>query len=229
MSPIAVEAVALRSGTSADWAATNLILGLGELGADTDTGTLKLGDGVTPWADLPASGGGAAADVAAWYFLTGTGLSFNVSHGHTFNEFTDPPRMPAVPGLFEIDGGDPTLLNVLTGGLYEITPTIGLKIAGVTGGAGLARSESYVVVNGGAEAPAYGPPIRTLFPIPTSGAGGFGGGGSMPLVQPLVEGDVVKIETAAFLTTGATGTTPTWNSTDCYVSFRRLGDWTPEA
>jgi hypothetical protein len=41
-----------RRGTAADWAAQNPILAAGEIGFETDTKVIKLGDGATPWASL---------------------------------------------------------------------------------------------------------------------------------------------------------------------------------
>lgn len=41
-----------RRGTAAEWAAANPVLGDGELGLETDTKILKIGDGVTAWASL---------------------------------------------------------------------------------------------------------------------------------------------------------------------------------
>lgn len=41
-----------RRGTSAEWAAANPILESGEQGYETDTGYLKIGDGLTHWNDL---------------------------------------------------------------------------------------------------------------------------------------------------------------------------------
>lgn len=51
-----------RRGTAAEWASQNPILAVGELGFETDTFVIKMGDGVTPWADLglpylPTAGG----------------------------------------------------------------------------------------------------------------------------------------------------------------------------
>lgn len=42
----------LRRGTSAEWAMLDSILGPGEPGYETDTGRLKIGDGVTRWSAL---------------------------------------------------------------------------------------------------------------------------------------------------------------------------------
>lgn len=41
-----------RRATAADWATSNYILAAGELGVTTDTGILKIGDGVNGWNDL---------------------------------------------------------------------------------------------------------------------------------------------------------------------------------
>ena len=42
-----------RRGTSAQWAGTNPILETGELGFESDTNNLKIGDGQRTWANLP--------------------------------------------------------------------------------------------------------------------------------------------------------------------------------
>lgn len=44
-----------RRGTSAEWAAANVILAEGEVGWDKTTGEIRMGDGVTHWVDLPDS------------------------------------------------------------------------------------------------------------------------------------------------------------------------------
>lgn len=44
--------IRLRRGTSAEWAAVNPVLQAGEPAFETTTGTHKIGDGITPWADL---------------------------------------------------------------------------------------------------------------------------------------------------------------------------------
>lgn len=40
------EAVVLRTGSTADWTAANIVLGVGELGYNTTTFALFVGDGV---------------------------------------------------------------------------------------------------------------------------------------------------------------------------------------
>jgi len=43
----------LRKDTSTNWTANNPILLEGEFGFESDTGKLKIGDGVTDWVTLP--------------------------------------------------------------------------------------------------------------------------------------------------------------------------------
>jgi hypothetical protein len=52
----------LRRDTTTNWSSVNPILAEGELGFDTDTGQLKLGDGTTAWNDLDYYGLGLTAD-----------------------------------------------------------------------------------------------------------------------------------------------------------------------
>lgn len=43
----------LKRGTAQRWLEVNPILRQGEPGYETDTGKLKIGDGMTPWQRLP--------------------------------------------------------------------------------------------------------------------------------------------------------------------------------
>ena len=45
--------ILLRRGTAAEWTASNPILLEGEVGVETDSKKLKVGDGLTAWASLP--------------------------------------------------------------------------------------------------------------------------------------------------------------------------------
>ena len=47
--------IRVRHDDSTQWAQVNPVLAYGELGAESDTGVIKVGDGVTPWSDLPHS------------------------------------------------------------------------------------------------------------------------------------------------------------------------------
>ena len=52
-SPIIKASLILKNATSEHWAENNPILFKGELGIETDTNLLKIGDGKTPYIDLP--------------------------------------------------------------------------------------------------------------------------------------------------------------------------------
>jgi hypothetical protein len=54
-----------RRGTAAQWAAANPILTDGEIGFEKDTEEFKIGDGVSPWADLNYIGGVPAPVITA--------------------------------------------------------------------------------------------------------------------------------------------------------------------
>lgn len=47
--------VSAASGTSSDWAASTLILGIGQFAWETDTGILRIGDGVNLEPNLPVA------------------------------------------------------------------------------------------------------------------------------------------------------------------------------
>ncbi|WP_432793940.1 hypothetical protein [Rhodococcus ruber] len=45
--------ITLRRGTAAQWTAADSILASGEMGVETDTGMLKIGNGADPWSARP--------------------------------------------------------------------------------------------------------------------------------------------------------------------------------
>lgn len=47
----------IRSATAAEWVTTTLVLGLGEIGVATDTGDIRVGDGVNQFETLKTAGG----------------------------------------------------------------------------------------------------------------------------------------------------------------------------
>lgn len=73
------ESVALRSGTTAEWAAAGTVLGVGELGLDLTTRNLKIGDGSTAFASLVPVGEvtskGTAVLVAGTKVVTDTAIA----------------------------------------------------------------------------------------------------------------------------------------------------------
>ena len=57
--------------TTAEWEADDLVLNSGYVGYDTDTGTLKVGDGSTAWSELPGISGSGSGDGAQEVFYAG--------------------------------------------------------------------------------------------------------------------------------------------------------------
>jgi len=88
--------ILLRRGTAAEWTASNPILLEGEVGVETDTKKLKVGDGLTVWASLPyitltpAAASSLYATIANPTFTgtmsLGTGVNL-VFEGATANDF----------------------------------------------------------------------------------------------------------------------------------------------
>jgi hypothetical protein len=56
-----IDRIQLRRDTAADWTSTNPTLAQGELGVETDTGKVKIGDGATAWTSLAYFGGAVAS------------------------------------------------------------------------------------------------------------------------------------------------------------------------
>ena len=55
--------IKLRRDTTANWQTNNPILALGEPGLDTTNNSVKYGDGITHWNNLPYSGEGTTENV----------------------------------------------------------------------------------------------------------------------------------------------------------------------
>jgi len=69
----------IRNDTAANWVASNPILAVGEMGYETDTGLLKIGDGVgdplvgMAWNDLPYFS--ASGSLTPWPSMTTTEMN----------------------------------------------------------------------------------------------------------------------------------------------------------
>ena len=68
--------VRVRRGTAAEWTAANPTLALGEIGAETDTRSIKVGTGANPWTALPYYvAAGDTATVLRKYVRNNSGVS----------------------------------------------------------------------------------------------------------------------------------------------------------
>lgn len=85
--------IQLRKGTATQWSSANPILLAGEPGFETDTGKLRIGDGVTAWNSLPIAGSLAAQGVTV--------------DAATLNSVPDkaPKAQPELTGPITIKGG----------------------------------------------------------------------------------------------------------------------------
>ena len=80
-----------RRGTAAEWTTANPVLSAGEIGVETDTLKVKVGNGSTAWGSLEYT--------TDWANLTNVPGTFAPSaHTHLLEEITDytPPVIPEV-------------------------------------------------------------------------------------------------------------------------------------
>ena len=73
----------LRRDIATNWATSNPILGPGELAYESDTGRLKVGDGVTRWNSLP------------YYIGNGSGSNGILDGGVPSSTYTDQAEIDA--------------------------------------------------------------------------------------------------------------------------------------
>jgi microcystin-dependent protein len=135
--------IQLRSDTAANWAAANPILAVGEMGYETDTKIVKIGDGVTAWNSSggpPAIGGtppgvisqfaGAAAPTG--YLLcqgqtlsTTTYANLFSAIGYTYGGGGSSFKVPDLQSRIPVGKGPDTEFDALgeTGGAKSVTLT----------------------------------------------------------------------------------------------------------
>ena len=87
--------VSPRGGTAVLWASRNPVLALQELGVETDTKKMKVGDGVTPWNDLPYMTGP----------VDGNNVSLQVARGTAAERAATNPVLADGEPAFETDTG----------------------------------------------------------------------------------------------------------------------------
>lgn len=109
-----IRRIQIRRGTSSEWSSANPVLLAGELGYETDTGRLKIGNGSTSWNDLPYFEPGSSGGASTFLDLTDTPSSYSGQAGKIVKvnssedglEFGDPP--PSADEKVKADSGDPT-------------------------------------------------------------------------------------------------------------------------
>ncbi len=108
--------IKIRRGTSTQWAASNRVLQLGELGLDTTLNKLKAGNGTTAWSSLPFLQADAdvtelAQDAVATALANGTHSNITV----TYDDSTNKISLATGPDVITQTSLSNTLTNPSTG------------------------------------------------------------------------------------------------------------------
>ena len=95
----------LKRGTSAKWQELNLVLEAGEPGFEIDTNSLKIGNGYTPWNELPyiATGSGSGEGGSIVVDTTLSSTSLNPIANKTVTEALD--RIESLIEVYDFDEG----------------------------------------------------------------------------------------------------------------------------
>ena len=96
--------IQIRRDTASNWTSANPILALGEMGAETDTSKIKIGDGTTAWASVPY-----LIDAGGYLTATSTNTLTNKTIAYADNTLTGVVPTSAI-GV-SVQAYDATLLN----------------------------------------------------------------------------------------------------------------------
>lgn len=132
--------IQLRRGTAANWTASNPTLAMGELGMETDTAKIKMGDGATAWNTLGyfggAPSGAAGGDLSGTYpnpqIATGTIVTADIGNDQvTYAKMQNVSATDRLLGRDTAAAGDTEELTV--GGGIEFTGAVGIQRSALTG------------------------------------------------------------------------------------------------
>jgi len=146
--------IQIRRDTASNWTTANPILALGEMGAETDTSKIKIGDGTTAWASVPYL-------IDAGDYLTATSTNTLTNKTITFagNTLTGvaPTTTPTLTGVKETkvamgaNNIDLSLGNYFT---YTLSGAQTLTVSNVAS-SGSVSAFVLEVTNGGSAALSY--------------------------------------------------------------------------
>lgn len=132
----------VRRGAAASWTSTNPTLSAGEIGHETDTGRLKIGDGTTVWTSLDYNA------VVPTGFIAGSGLSVNVAaDGSTVTYSLSDPTIQASDVTDFSEAVDDRVGSLLVAGsgvslIYNDGSNTLTVNSALTAGSGIAVSEN---------------------------------------------------------------------------------------
>ena len=97
--------IQIRRDTASNWTSANPILALGEMGAETDTSKIKIGDGVTAWTSVPY-----LIDAGGYLTATSTNTLTNKTITFAGNTLTGvaPTTTPTLTVTFPFHPGSPS-------------------------------------------------------------------------------------------------------------------------
>ena len=99
---VALVKIQIRNDTAQAWAAANPVLSDGEPGAESNTGRLKIGNGIDRWSDLPYVGGDGSGGGGSANPISGT-IDGGIYTGNPRTAEAGPPIQPAASKAY-VDG-----------------------------------------------------------------------------------------------------------------------------
>lgn len=112
--------IQVRRGTAAQWTSANPTLAAGEIGAETDTGKFKIGDGTTAWTSLGYSLSPAA--YSAINVQSGTSYTFAMVDQTRLTSFTNSSSTAVtIPLNSTVSFDVGTRLDVIQSGTGQVT------------------------------------------------------------------------------------------------------------
>ena len=102
-----IRRILIRRDTAAAWTAANPTLASGELGGETDTGKVKLGDGSTAWNSLPYQVGGVTSVNGNTGIVTGLAPTSDPT-------FTGTVVLPSTTSIGDVSATELSYLNNVT-------------------------------------------------------------------------------------------------------------------
>jgi hypothetical protein len=122
--------IQIRRGTAAEWTAANTVLAAGELGYETDTGYIKVGDGSTAWNSVAYSVEGSTGDITVTTNAASGGGALSYTAGTTTFSYT-PPDLSSLIELTDISigtdaapSGSGGIAYDNTTGVFTFTPPV---------------------------------------------------------------------------------------------------------